>query len=207
MHILEASDHLDQQPRAAHYGPPAIPELQRAGILEEVRRRGLTLNTMCWRRFGDHSYIAGFDADVISDVDGNDWRTTCMPMQDLDQLMLDLFLEKYNGQVSWEHKVTGLGQDENKAWVDVETPQGNTKVEADYIIGCDGANSQIRKSLFGNEYPGFTWDAQIVATNVSAVRIPSLYSAMLTKVRPTTISKRSLAGQMLISSFILSISM
>ncbi|EOO00965.1 putative fad binding domain-containing protein [Phaeoacremonium minimum UCRPA7] len=79
--------------------------------------------------------------------------------------MLDLFLEKYNGQVSWEHKVTGLGQDENKAWVDVETPQGNTKVEADYIIGCDGANSQIRKSLFGNEYPGFTWDAQIVATN------------------------------------------
>ena len=130
-----------------------------------------------------------------------------MPMQDLDQLMLDLFLEKYNGQVSWEHKVTGLGQDENKAWVDVETPQGNTKVEADYIIGCDGANSQIRKSLFGNEYPGFTWDAQIVATNVSAVRIPSLYSAMLTEVRPTTISKRSLAGQMLISSFILSISM
>ncbi|GJC93534.1 FAD binding domain-containing protein [Colletotrichum higginsianum] len=31
VHILEAQDHLDQQPRAAHYGPAAMPELIRAG--------------------------------------------------------------------------------------------------------------------------------------------------------------------------------
>jgi hypothetical protein len=25
----------------------------------------------------------------------------------------------------------------------------------------------VRRALFGEEFPGFTWDAQIVATNVS----------------------------------------
>lgn len=165
--IIEMSHQLDQQPRAAHYGPAAIPELKRAGILDQLRTKGLSLNTMCWRRFEDHSYIAGFDAGVIADVNGNDWRTVSYPLQDLDQLMLDEFLTKYNGEIRWMHKVIDVGQDADKAWVDIETPEGKGRIEADYIVGCDGANSAVRKALFGNDFPGLTWDAQIIATNVS----------------------------------------
>lgn len=164
--ILEMSHQLDQQPRAAHYGPPAIPDLKRAGILDELRTKGLSLNTMCWRRLEDHSYIAGFDAGVLSDVEGDDWRTVSYPLQELDKLMLDRFVEKYNGEVKWLHKVLDVGQDADKAWVDVETPDGTSRIEADYIVGCDGANSGVRRALFGDEFPGFTWDAQIIATNV-----------------------------------------
>lgn len=164
--ILEMSKELDQQPRAAHYGPPAIPDLKRAGILETLRRDGLSLTTTCWRSFEDHSYIAGFDAEVLADVDGDDWRTVSYPLQDLDKLMLDHFVDKYNGDIKWLHKIVDVGQDQDKAWVDVETPDGKKRIEADYIIGCDGANSAVRKSLFGNDFPGFTWDAQIIATNV-----------------------------------------
>ncbi|KAJ4415789.1 hypothetical protein N0V82_007151 [Gnomoniopsis sp. IMI 355080] len=163
--IIEMSHQLDQQPRAAHYGPAAIPDLKRAGILDQLRTKGLSLSTMCWRRFEDHSYIAGFDSSVLSDVDGNDWRTVSYPLQDLDQLMLDEFLAKYKGDIKWLHKVVDVGQDADKAWVDVETPEGKSRLEADYIVGCDGANSSVRKSLFGNEFPGHTWDAQIIATN------------------------------------------
>lgn len=165
--IIEMSHQLDQQPRAAHYGPPAIPDLKRAGILDRLRTDGLSLNTMCWRRFEDHSYVSGFDAQVLSDVDGDDWRTVSYPLHDLDQLMLDEFLNKYHGDIKWLHKVVDVGQDAEKAWVDVETPEGKSRIEADYIVGCDGANSGVRRALFGDEFPGFTWDAQIIATNVS----------------------------------------
>ncbi|KAK3319745.1 FAD binding domain-containing protein [Cercophora scortea] len=164
--ILEAADQLDQQPRAAHYGTPAIPEFRRAGIIDEMRKRGMRLSTMCWRRPDDLSYIAGFDlSDILTDIDGEDLRTHCYPMQDLDALMLEEITDKYGGKVLWNHKVVDIGQDADKAWVDVETPEGKKRFEGDYIVGADGANSQIRRSLFGNEFPGFTWDAQIIATN------------------------------------------
>lgn len=167
--VVEASHELDQQPRAAHYGPAAMPDLRRAGVLDEIRRRGLTLNTMCWRNYDDHTVMTGINNDVLADVDGEDQRTTCLVLNELDAFLQEEFENKYNGKVSFKHKVTGIGQDENKAWVDVETPEGSKKMEADYIIGCDGANSQVRRSLFGDlNYPGKTWDNyQIVATNVS----------------------------------------
>lgn len=165
--IVEMADQLDQQPRAAHYGPPATPDLERAGILDELRAKGLSLSRMCWRRLEDHGYVAGFDGGVLADVDGRDRRTVSYPLQDLDRLMLDVFLARYGGEIRWRHRVVGVGQDADRAWVDVETPGGKNRIEADYVVGCDGANSAVRKALFGDEYPGFTWDAQIIATNVS----------------------------------------
>lgn len=164
--LLEAADTLDSHPRAAYYGPAAIPDLHRGGIMEEVRRRGISPTTMYWRRPEDFSVITGMDTAVLDDVDGLDCRTACLVLQDLDQLMLDRFVE-HGGEVKWNHKVVSTGQDGEKAWVDVETPEGNIRVEADYLVGCDGAASAVRRSLFGTEYPGFTWDKQIVATNVS----------------------------------------
>lgn len=148
-----------------------MPDLKKAGILDEVRRRGFAIDTMAFRRFEDHSAIAVMNGQAVADVDGEDLRSACLVLDELDGLMLDEFLQKYNGTISWNHRVTGVGQDEKTAWVDVETPDGPTRVHGDYIVGCDGATSQVRKSLF-DEYPGFTWDRQIVATNVGMLRFP-----------------------------------
>ncbi|KAI4748348.1 FAD binding domain-containing protein [Aureobasidium sp. EXF-12298] len=167
VHLLDAAPTLDDQPRAAHYGPPAIPDLRRAGVLDKIKSQGLTLNTMCWRKL-DQTYIAGMDTSetLSNDPEYGDVRTVSLALQELDALMLEEFV-KQGGQVSWEHRVLEVQQDESKAWVKVQTPTENEKIiEADYVVGCDGANSIVRKSLFGEEFPGFTWNQkQIVATN------------------------------------------
>lgn len=202
--VLEGSDKLDDQPRAAYYGPPAMPDLHRAGVLDEVRRRGISPTKMGWRRPEDHSTITLMDTAVLDDVDGLDCRTVCLPLNDLDQLLLERFLER-GGEVRWQHMVVAIGQDAGKAWVDCETPSGTVRVEADYIVGCDGANSMVRRGLFGDEYPGFTWDKQIVATNVSLR--PSftltlrLQPPLLTRGRRCTTTSTSTASQTRTSSF------
>ncbi|KAI1202915.1 FAD binding domain-containing protein [Nemania serpens] len=164
--IFEASHELDKQPRAAIYGSPAVPELRRAGIIDEIRRRGMSPTSVSWRRWEDHSAITSMDGSAMADVDGEDLRMVCLVLDQLDELMLEEFLTKHNGKIHWKHKVTGTGQDETQAWIDVETPEGEEKFYGDYIVGCDGATSQVRKSLFGDDFPGFTWERQIVATNV-----------------------------------------
>ncbi|KAJ4244584.1 hypothetical protein NW762_014440 [Fusarium torreyae] len=71
------------------------------------------------------------------------------------------------GELLFSHRVTDVGQDEHVAWVQVDTPTGPTRLEASYVVACDGAQSTVRRSIFGSGVmEGFTWDKQLVAANI-----------------------------------------
>ncbi|KAE9366728.1 FAD/NAD(P)-binding domain-containing protein [Stipitochalara longipes BDJ] len=158
--ILEANTELDRNPRAAHYASIAIQEMRRAGILEDVQKEGYIPEGVCWREF-DGTYIAG----IRSHVDDPEVMI-CLPLDKLLRLYYRHFQKEPTGELLWQHKVVGIEQDDGEARVICETPGGTKTLGADYVLGCDGANSQIRKSLFGKEYPGETLHSQIIATNV-----------------------------------------
>jgi 2-polyprenyl-6-methoxyphenol hydroxylase-like FAD-dependent oxidoreductase len=156
---------LDKQPRATHYGPPAVQELRKAGVLEDVRSEGFNPNGICWRKL-DHTYIAGMQrpaGEPVEDPDG----LVCLPLNKLGTILLRHLSEYPNARVLWSHEVIGIEQNENSASVVAKTPDGDKTFEGDYVVGCDGANSKVRRLLFGDwEFPGHTWSEQIVATNV-----------------------------------------
>lgn len=161
--ILEAAEALDSRPRATHYGPPAVYELRRAGVIDDIRAEGFNMGKVCWRKL-DGTYLTGLDNSVA----GNDPdRVACLPLGRLGEILLRHIQRQPSAEIKWGHRVTAVGQDEDKAWVTVLTPTGETTIQGTYIVGCDGANSQIRRSLHGEwNFPGRTWDEQIIATNV-----------------------------------------
>ncbi|OGM45636.1 hypothetical protein ABOM_006229 [Aspergillus bombycis] len=163
--LLEAADSLDDRPRAAHYSPPAVYELRRAGIIEDMEAEGSFLpNGACWRKLNGE-FLAAVSSPGAKDA--NQTPLTCLPLNKLNVVLQRQIDQLPHVEILHSHKVTALSQDDTKAWVTVETPNGLQTLEAQYIVGCDGANSKIRRSLFGaREFPGFTWDKQIVATNV-----------------------------------------
>ena len=100
---------------------------------------------------------------------------TVLQLGHIIQIMYKHCVEKYSDYIDirFNHRITGTGQDEErgKAWVDVEIgADGEEKkqatMEADYIIGCDGSSSAVRRSLFGREWPGQTWDCRFIVQNV-----------------------------------------
>ena len=118
--VLEASDVLEDSPRAAYYGPPAAYELGRAGVLEEIRAQDFDPIITCWRKL-DGTYLAGWDCTVVKD----DYdRLACMPLAALDRLLYRHATAHSNVKVLFNHKVTDIGQDETKAWIEAETPDG-----------------------------------------------------------------------------------
>lgn len=163
--LLEAAESLDDRPRATHYSPPAIYELRRAGVLGDMKAEGAFIpNGVCWRKL-DGEFMTGIRAAGSNEPTPN--PMTCFPLNKLNLVLQRQVAKLPHVEILYSHKVTGVGQDEAKAWVDVETPNGPQQLEAQYIVGCDGANSQVRRSLFGDwEFPGSTWEQQIVATNV-----------------------------------------
>lgn len=161
--VFEAAEKLDDSPRATYYSWPAVYELRRAGILPEVRERGfVSWGGVQWRKL-DGTQLARFNPDAIP----IDYRLHCLALGDLCTLIKEHLDRRPNAAVKYLHRVTKTTQKKEGAQVFIETPQGEQVFEADYIVGCDGANSRIRRELFGDEFPGRTWNEQIVATNVS----------------------------------------
>ncbi|KAM5354809.1 hypothetical protein ACJ41O_001455 [Fusarium nematophilum] len=163
--IVEQASHLDNNPRATHYGPPAVRILNLAGVGDDLRSRGFAPDTVAWRRL-DGTYIAGLNHE--SHKDSPD-RLTALPLNQLGELLHEHSQKFPSLKYLFNHRVTRVGQDDSKAWVvaeDVKTKE-QIRLEADYVVGCDGANSIVRRALFGDlDFPGKTWDEQIVATNV-----------------------------------------
>lgn len=153
-------------------------ELNRAGVGDDLRARGFMPNFMSWRKL-DGTRIAGFDTSLTHD---NPQALVALPLNQLGQLLSEHIGRRDNVTTLFGHKVVDLGQDEDRAWIHVDTPNGPKKLEADYIVGCDGASSTVRRLLHGDEFPGKTWDKQIVATNVRvSLHLPYLHGTVRQK--------------------------
>jgi 2-polyprenyl-6-methoxyphenol hydroxylase-like FAD-dependent oxidoreductase len=161
--LLELANELDSKPRATHYASAAVEEFAHADVLEEIREKGFSYNGVCWRK-PDHTFLARTNTAVVQD---DPYKPVTLPLDRLGRILYDRISQCPSATVLWGHEVIGIEQDASTARVTCKTADGEKVFEADYIVGCDGANSKIRRSLFGDwEFPGHTWDQPIVATNV-----------------------------------------
>lgn len=177
MQVLEAADQLDSQPRATHYSPPAVRELRRAGLIEDILAEGFIPNGIAWRK-ANGTLLGELAANVLP-ADYPD-KMICLPLDRLGKILTRHIATQPTVEVKYSHKVVKLAQTEMEASVVVETKDGELTLSADFVVGCDGANSQVRRSLFGDrEFPGKTWDKQIVATNVRHFRVFNIAKTLL----------------------------
>ncbi|KAE9382267.1 monooxygenase [Stipitochalara longipes BDJ] len=98
---------------------------------------------------------------------------TVLPLSQILKIMLRHCLEKYSNfvEVRFNHRVVNIGQDETKAWANVEISTAGEEMKtvtlaADYLIGCDGSQSVVRKCLFQRDWPGDTFDSRLLVQNV-----------------------------------------
>ena len=63
--------------------------------------------------------------------------------------------------VRFSHAVTGLTETADGVDVEVSSPDGIERLRADYVIGCDGGRSTVRK-LAGIEFEGFTYPERFI---------------------------------------------
>ncbi|MCV6546237.1 MAG: FAD-dependent oxidoreductase [Cohaesibacter sp.] len=85
----------------------------------------------------------------------------------VDQSKLDDQIE-----VRWKHKLIAIEQHDDYAMLTVQTPDGVFQMEADWVIGCDGANSDLR-SMIGAEFTGhFFMDRFLIADIIMKADFP-----------------------------------
>lgn len=63
----------------------------------------------------------------------------------LEEYMVDRINGLENVDLRWKNKVVELDNREDSVLLTVETPEGPYQIEAEYLIACDGAGSNVRK--------------------------------------------------------------
>ncbi|KAK3069177.1 hypothetical protein LTR53_012685 [Teratosphaeriaceae sp. CCFEE 6253] len=170
--VLEAWSSLDTRLRAVQYGVPATRLFRRAGLLPDIRAASIPkFSAICWRRTADGAKLAEIDMSLVEDEED---RMTVLPLGEIIQIMYKHCTDTERGRlidIRFSHKVIGTGQDQTKAWADVDVgeeggEQKRERITAEYLIGCDGAGSAVRKSLFGQHWPGVTFDCRFMVQNI-----------------------------------------
>jgi 3-(3-hydroxy-phenyl)propionate hydroxylase len=70
-----------------------------------------------------------------------------------------------NLELRWKNKVVGIEQSRDGVSLDVDTPEGAYRLQANYVIACDGARSSVR-GLIGQESAGRTFDDRFLIADV-----------------------------------------
>lgn len=171
--VLEAWPWLDTRLRATQYGVPATRVFRRAGLLPDFRAASIPkFPAICWRRVADGEKLVEIDMSVVQDEED---RMTVLQLGQMIQIMYRHCMDPEKGKglidIRFNHRVTATGQDKDSAWVDVDVgkedeEKRHERIHADYLVGCDGASSAVRRSLFGKEWPGQTWDCRFIVQNV-----------------------------------------
>jgi 2-polyprenyl-6-methoxyphenol hydroxylase-like FAD-dependent oxidoreductase len=173
--LLEREPTTDERPRAAHLTPPTMRLLGRAGIADDVRRKGWTPNNFAWRKV-DGTFITSIEDFAQSK---NPESLVVLPLGPLGKIILDHASREDNLTIKFNHSVTSVGQDDQSAWALVKKEDGTEfKVTGDYVLGCDGGSSSVRKSLYGaRNFPGQTWEERLIASNVGVILTASFTTA------------------------------
>ena len=164
--VLERDASPTDETRAVFYQHVAFHEFKRAGIFEVVEKAAFRPRKVAWRDLKGNSLL---------EMPGAGAGMMALTMDKLARVVQSEVEKSDRVEIKWSHTVRTFGEKEDgRAWLDVETPQGLTKFDADYVVGCDGGSSTIRRGLFGEKsLPGFTWDKELVAADVSVVYLHS----------------------------------
>lgn len=160
--VIDAAPGVNDSPRANVYMHSTIKALDNAGLLAdamEVAALGHALQL----RFPLTGSIGTLDFSL---VEGLTYTYTLHFGQNrLADLILRHFLQIDDAAMRWSTRFVGLEQSVDAVQLNVEVDGVISTMEADWVIGADGARSSVRKAL-GIEFEGFTWPDTFMATNV-----------------------------------------
>jgi len=157
--IIDREATISDSPRAVVYLPQSLGSLKEAGILGDLRARGLIPSTgPGWRYVSDHKVVAELDPFALKLEDNP--QPAILLGQDLLIEIIAKHLRECGVEIQFNHELRGLRQENDKVIVTTDT----TEFTASFVIGADGARSGVRKAL-NIDFEGFTHPINFMAVN------------------------------------------
>ncbi|KAF7623099.1 hypothetical protein F9C07_2286497 [Aspergillus flavus] len=170
--VLEKEEKLNVTPRACSYYAAALHALQRAKVLDDVKKAGFTTHGLCWRSPLEDDGKGGKKfGDILASLPivGNEgWDSGVVNLQQakLTNLLYQKVLETGLVTVHLGAELVAIEQDSNSVTAIAIRGGGNQKhFQGSFLVGADGGRSTTRR-LLGIRFKGHSWPERLVAMDV-----------------------------------------
>lgn len=159
--VLEAGATLAGESRASTFHPPSLEMLDELGVLEPLIARGLVSTGFQYRdrRTGP---IANLDLGVLAEDTRFPFRVQ-LEQSKLTPIILEVLEGMDDVTVHFDQRVVRAETD--GATATVTTDSGDT-FTADWVLGADGANSQVRQTA-GFTFEGMTYPERFLVASTT----------------------------------------
>src|SRR5260370_3313557 len=152
--VLEAGNDLGAESRASTSPPPSPDMLDDRGVARQLMEEGLKAPELQYRSKRD-GVIAQFDFAEIADRTRHPYRVQSEQFK-LTRILLASLRNDRNFRIEFGTRLENVLQDDDGVQVSVRVNDREQIRTGRWLIGADGARSEVRRSL-GVEFEGFTW--------------------------------------------------
>ena len=157
--LLEAGPTVAMDLRASTFHPPTLDYMRELGLSDELHAQGLRAPVYGYSNRRTGAQIR-FDLSELADITDHPYRLQCEQWK-LTQVGCARLADLPNAEIRFSRRVLTFDQDADGVTVHLESPVAIEHVRGRYLIGCDGANSVIRKWM-GVAFDGFTYEEKFL---------------------------------------------
>ena len=162
--VLEAAPALNRDLRASTFHPPTLDMLAPLGLTGDLVAQGLVAR-YTQQRDRQEGVIAEFDMQLIAPDTDHPFRLQCEQWK-LTQMIQAQLNAMPHVQILFDAKVTQVTQSADQVQVAFTQAEEAHSLQADYLIGADGAWSAVRRSL-NIEFEGFTYPERFLVVSTA----------------------------------------
>ncbi len=159
--LLDDADRIGEGSRAICFSKRSLEYWDRLGIGQRMVDKGVVWSV--GKIFHGASLLYQFN---LLPEEGHK-RPAFINLQQFhaEAYLVDRVQELAGVDLRWRNKVIALEQRNDHALLTVETPEGTYRIQADFVVACDGARSSLRQ-MVGAEFAGQVFEDQFLIADV-----------------------------------------
>ena len=159
--LLDDNDTVSTGSRAICFAKRALEIWDRLGCAGKMTAKGVSWRVGKTFVENDLRYVF----DLLPQADHKIPAMINLQQYYLEEFLVDACSREPLIDLRWKHKVVGLEQDDERVRLTVQTPDGEFRTEADWVVACDGANSDARKFV-GADFAGQVFQDRFLIADV-----------------------------------------
>lgn len=167
--VLDDNDTVSIGSRAVCYAKRPLEILDRLGCGEQLVAKGVS-----WQigKVFVRDELA-YQFDLLPEADHKMPAMINLQQYYLEEEMIAAARKSGKVDLRWKHKLISLNQADDHVDLTVETPNGIFTMEAEWVIACDGANSDVRRIVGAGFVGQFFQDRFLIADVVMEADFPT----------------------------------